>query len=385
MDKFDFMRRELERLREQNLYRDLRNFSSAQTRHVELGGRRLLMLSSNSYLDLCADTDIQNFAIETARKFGTGSGGARLTTGSSLLTAELEKRLAAFKHAEAALTFNTGYMANLGTISAICDKTWTIFSDELNHASIIDGCRLSKAKIIVYRHNDMADLRGKISELNPEKSLIVSDGVFSMDGDIVKLPDLLKIADEFGAISMIDEAHATGVIGKTGRGTAEHFGMERGADISLGTLSKAIGSEGGFVCGSATLIEFLRNKARSFIFSTAVSPVTVAASLKALEKLMASPERTLKLQKNVDFFCRELLKNGISARSETAIVPIMIGSEAKATEVAAKLFERGYFVSAIRYPTVARSEARLRVTLMASHEKAELSAAAAEIARAIRG
>ena len=384
MDKFGFMRRELGRLREQNLYRELRNFSSAQTRHVELGGKRLLMLSSNSYLDFCADEDIKKFAVEAARKFGTGTGGARLTTGSSLLTEALEKRLAEFKNTEAALTFNTGYMANLGTISAICDKTWTIFSDELNHASIIDGCRLSKAKIVVYRHSDMADLRGKISELRPEKALIVSDGVFSMDGDIVHLPELTEIADEFGALSMIDEAHATGVIGKTGRGTAEHFGMAHGADISLGTLSKALGSEGGFVCGNATLIEFLRNKARSFIFSTALSPVTVAASLKALEKLMASPERTQRLQKNVTFFCSELLKNGISARSETAIVPILIGSEAKAAEVAAKLFERGCFVSAIRYPTVARGEARLRVTLMASHEEAELSAAAAEIARTIR-
>ena len=384
MDKFRFMEQELERLKSADLYRKTRAFQSPQSRRVKLDGRELLMLSSNSYLDLCHHPEIISFARKTAEEYGTGTGGARLTTGTSDLSEKLEQALADFKHSEAALVFNTGYMANVGTISAVCNKDWVIFSDQLNHASIIDGCRLSKAKIVVYRHNDMEDLERKIRETRPEKGLIVSDGVFSMDGDIVDLPRLTALADRYGLLSMIDEAHATGVIGKTGRGTAEYYNMEKGADITLGTLSKAVGSEGGFVCGERVLIEFLKNTARSFIFSTAISPVTVASSLRAVQLMTEDCFRTEQLRENVRFFCEALTKNGIDARSETAIIPLVIGGEKQAVAAAERLFDQGYFVSAIRYPTVEKGAARLRITLMATHTKEELADAAKAIAQAVR-
>ena len=384
MEKFRFMEQELERLKSADLYRKTRAFQSPQSRRVTLDGRELLMLSSNSYLDLCHHPEIISFARKTAEEYGTGTGGARLTTGTSDLSEKLEQALAGFKHSEAALVFNTGYMANVGTISAVCNKDWVIFSDQLNHASIIDGCRLSKAKIVVYRHNDMEDLERKIRETRPEKGLIVSDGVFSMDGDIVDLPRLTALADRYGLLSMIDEAHATGVIGKTGRGTAEYYNMEKGADITLGTLSKAVGSEGGFVCGERVLIEYLKNTARSFIFSTAISPVTVASSLRAVQLMTEDCSRTEQLRENVRFFCEALSKNGIEARSETAIIPLVIGGEKQAVAAAERLFDLGYFVSAIRYPTVEKGAARLRLTLMATHTKEELADAAKAIAQAVR-
>lgn len=384
MNKFAFMEAELERLAAENLYRRTKAFTSPQSRRVTLDGRELLMLSSNSYLDYCNDPAVKAYVRIVAESHGTGTGGARLISGTSDLTDTLERTLADYKGTESALVFNTGYMANVGVISAICNRDWVIFSDALNHASIIDGCRLSKARIVVYRHNDMDDLEAKIQETVPDKGLIVSDGVFSMDGDIVNLPRLTQIADRYGLLSMIDEAHATGVIGKTGRGTAEHFGMAHGADITVGTLSKAVGSEGGFVCGSRVLIEYLKNKARSFIFSTAMSPVTVAASLKAVEQMAADPSRTTQLQENIRYFCEELRTHGVEADSETAIIPIVIGDEKKTLAVAARLFAEGYFVSAIRYPTVEKGGARLRVTLMATHTKQELTDAAAAIAAAIR-
>lgn len=383
MNQFGLLQAELDRLRQEHLYRTTRAFASPQSRHVVLDGKQFLMLSSNSYLDFCNDPRIKDAAKRAIDTYGTGSGGARLTTGTSLLTEQLENALAKWKGTEQALVFNTGYMANVGTISAICDREWTIFSDELNHASIIDGCRLSRAKIVVYRHNDMEDLERKIQETAPEKGLIVSDGVFSMDGDIVNLPQLIALAQRYGLLSMIDEAHATGVIGKTGRGTAEHFGLTHGADITLGTLSKSIGSEGGFVCGDRVLIEYLKNKARSFIFSTALSPVTVATACRGVELMMESPERTQWLQRNVEFFCNALRKNGILVESETAIIPIMIGEESAALAVAEELFQEGFYISAIRYPTVAKGAARLRITLMATHTPEELANAAEKIAAAI--
>ncbi len=384
MNKFAFMETELERLASAHLYRKTRAFTSPQSRWVTLEGRALLMLSSNSYLDYCHDPSVIAAAQAAAQSHGTGTGGARLISGTSDLTDKLEQTLADYKGAESALVFNTGYMANVGVISSICNREWVIFSDALNHASIIDGCRLSKANIVVYRHNDMDDLEAKIRETRPENGLIVSDGVFSMDGDIVNLPRLTEIADRYGYLSMIDEAHATGVIGKTGRGTAEHFGMARGADITVGTLSKAVGSEGGFVTGRRVLIEYLKNKSRSFIFSTAMSPVTVASSLAAVTQMAADCSRTAQLQENIRYFCGELQRHGVAAQSETAIIPIIIGDEGKTLAVADRLFQEGYFVSAIRYPTVEQGGARLRVTLMATHTKQELTDAAGAIAAAMR-
>ena len=255
-----------------------------------------------------------------------------------------------------------------------------IFSDQLNHASIIDGCRLSGAEVVVYRHNDMDDLEDKLKLHSGRQGLIVSDGVFSMDGDLVSLPRLVELAKRYGMCTMIDEAHATGVVGATGRGTEEHYHMEGSVDVLMGTLSKAVGSEGGFVCGSAELIQYLTNKARSFIFSTALSPVTMAAGLRGLQKIQEEPQRVVQLRNNMAFLCRELERYGISAQSDSAILPILVGEEKRAMAAMEELKQRGYYVSAIRYPTVARGSARLRVALMSSHTREELAGLAQALA-----
>lgn len=383
-DKWEGLETELERLKQKELYRQMHQLESAQSTYVMYKGKRVLMLASNSYLDLCNESRIKDYATCTLKEYGVGSGGARLTTGNTALYHKLEERLAQFKETEAALLFNTGYMANVGIITALCDKQSIIFSDALNHASIIDGARLSRAKIIVYAHNDMVDLEEKVKANPCKKGLIVSDAVFSMDGDIVNLPALVQIAEKYGLFSMVDEAHATGVIGEGGKGVVSYYKGEAVPDILMGTLSKAIGSEGGFVCGRQILIDYLRNKARSFIFSTALAPVSVAAALKALEIIEEEPWRVKKLQENVRYFCAALEKRGISVTSPTAIIPIHIGDAKKACEVAHELLESGYYVSAIRYPTVKQGEARLRIALMATHTKKDLEEAAQVIAKAIK-
>ena len=379
-NKWKWMEQVLKKLEEQHLYRSMKQLTSAQSAHVTYQGKDVLMLASNSYLDMSNDAEVKQYAGEILQQYGVGSGGSRLTTGNTEVHEKLEQKLAAFKHTEAAVVFNTGYVANLATISALCDKDSVILSDELNHASIIDGCKLSQAQIVVYAHNNMKDLETKAQQYAGKRGLIVSDAVFSMDGDIVNLPELMRIADQYGFLSMIDEAHATGVIGKTGRGTVEYFGLTRNPDVLMGTLSKALGGEGGFVCGSRTLIEYLKNKARGFIFSTSLSPVTMASSYKALEILEQHPERVAQLQKNGITFCEALARRGIDTRSETAIIPVVIGEEAKTLEVAQRLLEQGFFVSAIRFPTVKKGSERLRIALMSSHTPQELEAAAEAIA-----
>lgn len=377
--KQNWFEEELHKMKEKNLYRSLKCIRSEQSAHVRYLDRDMLMLASNSYLDMISDNRVKEYAKDVLEEFGLGSGGSRLTTGNTVIHEQLEKKIAAFKETEAALVFNSGYVANIAVISALCSKEDVIFSDELNHASIIDGCRLSGAKIVVYKHNDMEDLEKKAKGFYGRKGLIVSDAVFSMDGDIVNLPKLMEIADRYGFFSMIDEAHATGVIGKTGRGTTEHYNLKRKPDVLMGTFSKALGSEGGFVCGSKVLIEFLKNRARGFIFSTSLSPVTMAASYKAIELLEKEPKRVLRLQENVVYFCKCLQEEGILVSSETAIIPIFIGDEKKAVQISDQLFEKGYFVSAIRYPTVAKDSARFRIALMSSHHHQELKEAAQTI------
>ena len=276
-------------------------------------------------------------------------------------------------------------MANVGTISALCGKNDIIFSDALNHASIIDGIRLSRATCVVYKHNDMIDLERAIQEnATNQKMLIVTDAVFSMDGDLANLPELLRIAHTYNCLLMIDEAHATGVIGRTGRGLAEHYGCEH-ADVTVGTLSKAIACEGGFVAGKKQLIEFLKNKSRSFIFTTAMSPAMAAGALRNLRFLESHPERVQQLQENVKFFCEALQREGLNVpQSPSAIIPVIIGDEAAALNASAKLLERGYVIPAIRYPTVAKGQARLRASLMATHTHEELERAAKAIAQVIK-
>ncbi len=350
---------------------------------ARLDGREVAVLSSNDYLDLARDPRVTAAAAEAARRWGAGSGGSRLTTGTQPPHVALERHLAAFKGTEAALTYATGYMANVGAITALVRKGDVILSDELNHASIIDGCRLSGADILVYRHNDMVDFERKLAACREfRRRLAVSDAVFSMDGDSLDLPRFLAVCRRYDAFSMIDEAHATGVLGATGRGLTEEAGCDH-PDILMGTLSKALGSEGGFICASRVLIDYLRNTSRPFIFSTAAGAPAVAAADAALTVLEAEPERVARLRDNVALFTVELARYGIRVRTASAIVPIPVGDERQATALAELLLERGFLIPAIRYPTVAKGAARLRVALMASHTPETLRAAAAAIAEGL--
>lgn len=384
MHKLDFIDRELAHLHTHNLYRELKNIETMQTSHVLYQGEDKLMLASNSYLDMISSQEVRDYASLILQEYGAGSGGSRLTTGNTVIHRKLERELAGFKGTEDAIVFNTGYVANLATVSALAGKGDVIFSDALNHASLIDGCRLSGAKIVVYAHNDMEDLETKIRENIPCSGLIVSDAVFSMDGDILELPRFVKLGNEYNLITMIDEAHSTGVIGKTGRGIWEHFNYScEKPDVIMGTLSKAIGSEGGFVCAEQKIISYLLNKARGYIFSTSLSPVTMAASYKALRMIEEHPSMVQQLQENVRIFCAYLKRFGIEAQSKTAIIPILIGDEGEAVLCQERLMDQGYYISAIRYPTVKKGEARLRVALMTSHTEEELEGAAQAIAEAV--
>ena len=394
-----FTKDALEAARANNTYRSMRLMETPESSRVKIrmpdgASQEQILLASNSYLDLANIDELKQAMAQAVLEWGTGSGGARLTTGNKTPHQELEEFIAKFKGEESAITFNTGYMANVGTISALCGKNDFIFSDELNHASIIDGIRLSRAKCFVYKHNDMADLQRVILEaeksrtgesaLPAPRKLIVTDAVFSMDGDLANLPELLRIAQENDCLLMIDEAHATGVLGKTGRGLAEHYGCAH-ADVTVGTLSKAVAAEGGFVAGPKQLTEFLKNKSRSFIFTTAMAPAVAAAACNNLRYIDAHPERVQNLRDNVKFFCEALLREGVSVeQSPSAIVPIVIGDEAKAMQISAKLQEQGILIPAIRYPTVAKGQARLRASLMATHTREQLQTAASIIAQAVK-
>ena len=371
-------------MKAEHLYRTMLRMDSAQADTVTACGASRLMLASNNYLGLLDEPRVKQAAIQAVEKYGTGSGGSRLTTGNLALHEELEQDLARFKCTETALLFNTGYMANVGILSAFGVKGTVIFSDELNHASIIDGCRLSHAKVVRYRHNDMQDLEEKLRTIAPERGLIVSDAVFSMDGDLANLPDILRLAHKYHVLSMVDEAHATGVIGRTGRGIVEHYGQGENPDLLMGTLSKALGSEGGYVCGSQLLIDYLRNTARSFIYSTSLSPANLGAARAALQILEAEPERVQKLQQNTQYVCTLLRQSGLPAESESAIVPVILGDEGKAVAAAKTLFQQGIILSAIRYPTVKRGSARLRIALMATHTKQDLQDAVKKICDVVK-
>ena len=375
-NRLDEIKREVEAIRTSGLWRETRVLDTRREGYAMAGGREVAVLSSNDYLGLAKDPRVKKAAADAAQAFGAGTGGARLTTGTQSLHVELEERLASFFGSEVAVSYATGYMANVGVISALAGKGDVILSDELNHASIIDGCKLSGADVVVYRHRDMDDLAGKISRCGGyRRRLVVSDGVFSMDGDIAPLPNILDLCSQYDAFSFIDDAHAVGVIGATGRGTAEYFGCPR-ADLTVGTLSKALGAEGGFVCTSRTLADYLVNRSRSYIFSTSPAPSAVGAAIEALRILDAEPGRVEMLRTRTAYFTAELRKRGIAAETQSAIVPVEIGDERNAVAVAAKLMERGFLIPAIRYPTVARGKARLRVAISSVHSCATLSAAA---------
>lgn len=370
----------LEKIREKGLYRELRHIETAQSPRVTMEGKDFILLGSNNYLGLCEDDRLKKAAIDAINKYGVGSGGSRLTTGGYDLHSELEKKIASFKGAEASLVFNTGYMANVGIITALCDKSWVIFCDRLNHASIIDGCRLSGAKLIRYKHCDMNNLLEKVTKYKGRNNLIVTDGVFSMDGDIAPLSDIVKIAKEHNIMTMVDDAHATGVLGKNGSGTPSYFGIDNEIDIMMGTLSKAVASEGGYVAGSKNLIDYLKNRARSFIYSTALSPATIAVSIKALEIIEMDEERRIKLLKLSKWFQHELKIAGFHViETKTPIISIMVGTADKAVDFNKSLLEEGIYIPAIRPPSVPEGTSRLRVSLMATHTRKDLEEALMKI------
>lgn len=372
----------LEQTKNSQLYRQTVSFNPVNPCEVEQNSQHYLLLASNNYLGLTHHPSVQAAAIEAINLYGTGAGGARLTTGSHPLFTQLEQELAKFKETEAALVFNTGYMANVGVISALADKCDVIFSDELNHASIIDGCRLARAHVVVYRHADMKHLSELLATTSCQgKRLIVTDGVFSMDGDIAPLDKIVDLAEQYSAIVIVDDAHATGVIGPNGKGTAAYFGLKDRVQVQVGTLSKALGSEGGFVAGSTDLINYLRNRSRSFIFSTALAPATIAAALAALRELAAKPELVARLSDNAQYIRSRLKTSGLPVLDGiTPIIAIMVGEADQTLRLASELKRQGIIVSAIRPPTVPQGTSRLRLTTIASHDKIQLAAIVDKIA-----
>ncbi len=367
----------LEELRDQGLYRRLRLISGPQGPRVTLDGRPVLLLCSNNYLGLADHPRVRGAAAEAAMRWGTGAGASRLISGNMQPHRQLEERLAAFKGYESALLFGSGYLANTGTIAALAGAGEAVFSDQLNHASIIDGCRLSRAETFVYRHGDVEHLAWGLREAAGQASLIVTDGVFSMDGDLAPLEELTRLARDHGCRLMVDEAHATGAVGPGGRGSVAAAGLSGEIDVVVGTLGKALGSYGAYVCASRELTEYLLNTARSFIFSTAPPPPSVAASLAALELLESHPHRVERLAENAATLRSALATEGlVVGGSSTQIVPVGVGDAARTMELCERVLERGVFVQGIRPPTVPEGGSRLRFTVMATHRAGELERAA---------
>lgn len=378
-----FFQQELDLLRQKGLFRSMRLVEGTQQGRVVVDGREVLLLCSNNYLGLADHPLLKEAAVRAVEAYGVGSGAARLVSGNMTLHCQLEERLAAFKGTESALLFNNGYSANLGILSALAGRGDTIYSDRLNHASIVDGALLSRAKLLRYPHNDIAGLRSLLeSNRGCGRQLIVTDGVFSMDGDIARLQELVALKKEFGAVLMVDDAHGTAVLGEHGRGSVELCGVSADVDIQMGTLGKGLGSFGAYVVGSADLIAYLRNRARSFIFSTSLPPAVLAASLAAID-LVASPggaELRRNLATNTQLFSRALVQSGFDTLgSMTQIVPLLVGDADRVMEFSRRLLERGLFVQGIRPPTVPVGSCRLRCTVMATHEPDELTEAAALI------
>ena len=352
--------------------RTLTEYCPIDAVRVKRNDKEYLMMASNNYLGLTFDERVIEGAIKGAQQYGTGSGGSRLVSGTFPLFTELERSLANFKNTEKALVFNTGYMANVGTISAIADKNTIIFSDALNHASIIDGCRLSRGTVKAYSHCDVDELKYLLKQVNRNtRKLIVTDGVFSMDGDIAPLDTLYELSRDYNALLMVDDAHATGTIGN-GHGTAAYFNLEKEIDIQLGTLSKSLGSVGGYVAANSTIIDYLVNTSRSFIFSTALSPADIGAALAALQLLATDASVLGRLQANVNYMADQLLSMGIDATNETPIFPILIGSNEDTLAVSDYLYEAGIIGTAIRPPTVPIGESRIRLTVTAAHDKEQI-------------
>jgi glycine C-acetyltransferase len=374
-DPLAYLDAELNQLKERGVFRGLRVLDGEQRAHATFDGRSVVNLSSNNYLGLTTHPHLRKKAIEATEKYGVGSGAVRTIAGTMELHVELERRLAAFKKTEATVVFQSGFTANAGTVAALLGKEDTIVSDELNHASIIDGARLSRATIKVFPHRDV-DAARTILEALPKggRTLLISDGVFSMDGDLGALPGLCELRDEFGCIMMVDDAHASGVFGAEGRGTIDHFGLQGRVDVQVGTLSKAIGVLGGYVAGTSTLITFLHQRARPFLFSTSHPPAVTAACIAAIDVLESEPQWMRQLWENTRFFKEGLTALGFdTGQSDSPITPVMVGDAAKAMRFSDRLFEEGVFALGIGFPTVPQGRARLRTIVTATHTKDELT------------
>jgi glycine C-acetyltransferase len=375
MSKTDWIQQEIDGLKEAGLYNRIRTIGSPQGAWLVVDGKQVLNFCSNNYLGLANHPKVVQAACEVTKKYGVGPAAVRSIAGTMDLHVELEKRLAAFKGVEAAITFQSGFTANLATIPAIVSKEDVIFSDRLNHASIIDGCRLSGAKIIAYEHNDPKSLEEQIKANLSQfrRALIVTDGVFSMDGDVAPLDQIYEVAKKYDILLMVDDAHGEGVLGKGGRGIVDHFGLHGKVDIEVGTLSKAFGVVGGVVAGKAVIVEWLRQRGRPFLFSSAVTAPDAAACLAALDLLEESTELVDRLWDNAKFFKGEMQKLGFNTgASTTPITPIMLGEAPLAQQFSRELFDEGVFAMAIGYPTVSQGKARIRVMISAAHDRDDL-------------
>ncbi len=377
--------RELDALKEKGRYRFLRRLSTPQDARIVLEGKELLNFSSNNYLGLANHPEVVAALGEYARRYGVGSGASRLISGHMDVHAELEDAMARFKGAEACLTFSAGYLANLGILSTLGGRDATIFSDEWNHASIVDGCRLSRSRVEVYRHADATHLDDLLAASASPRKIVVTDGVFSMDGDVAPLPALVEVKERHGAILVVDDAHATGVLPPHGRGSADHFGLGGRVDLRMGTFSKALGTYGAYLCAGRRTIDYFVNKCRPFVFNTGLPPALAGATLAALRIVSREPGRLEALWENMRLFRREMEGRGRAVRSDTAIVPIVVGSDRDTMAASRALFDGGVFVHGIRPPTVPEGTGRLRLTLMATHTAEMVREAAAQIDATLRG
>lgn len=378
-----YLHDQLEDLKAKGTYFRLRVLEDEQAAECTFDGKKVINLASNNYLGLTTHPKLREAALEATKKFGVGSGAVRTIAGTMSLHMELEEKIARFKNVEACVVFQSGFTANAGTVSALLGKEDFIISDELNHASIIDGARLSRAKILVFRHKDVAHAEEQLASVKdqPGRKLVITDGVFSMDGDIGPLPGLCEVAEKYGAIMMVDDAHASGVLGRNGRGTIDHFNVDGRVDVQVGTLSKAIGALGGYVCGSRDLIEFLYHRGRPFLFSTSHPPSVAATCIAAFDVLEQEPERIDRLWENTRFFKKELGNLGFNIggkstpASETPITPVIVGEGRLAMEFSRELFKEGVMATGIAFPTVPEGKARIRTIMTATHTREELDRA----------
>ena len=372
------LKAKVDELKKNGLFKEVRSIDGPNEAEIVLDGKRVINLSSNNYLAFANHPRLKQAAKDAIDKYGAGAGAVRPIIGNMTIHDELEELLAKFKKEEAVLVFQSGFNCNAGTIQAVTDAGDLILSDELNHASIIDGARLSKAKKATYKHSDMQDLERILKESREqyENVLIITDGVFSMDGDIAKLPEIVELAEKYNCMTYVDDAHSSGVLGESGRGTVDHFDLHGRVDFTIGTLSKAIGVVGGYVAGKKVTIEWLKNRGRPFLFSTAMTPSAVGSCIEAIKMLMESTEYTDKLWDNARYFKEKISKLGYNiGESETPITPVIIGDEETTGKFSKQLFENGLFVSPIIFPTVPKGTARVRCMVTAGHTKEQLDQA----------